>query len=103
MLPNHSSRSLEGVGFRACCSASAQSPTAPFWKPNVLGELQQSDLVVMADKSLCAKHVIVSLLAHYLNQQISHFRSFSSTRKVRSDENFGSSTFKPDTALPNLK
>jgi len=34
--------SLEGLGFRACYSVSAQSPTAPFWKPNVLGELQES-------------------------------------------------------------
>jgi len=60
----------------------------------------------MADKSLRVKLVIVSLLEvleHNLNQQISHFRSFNSARKVRSDENFGSSTFKPDTALPNVK
>jgi len=57
----------------------------------------------MADKSLRVKLVIVSLLEHNLNQQISHFRSFNSPRKVRSDENFGSSTFKPDTALPNVK
>ena len=37
-LPNHNSQagSLEGLGFRACYSASAQSPTAPFWKPNFL-------------------------------------------------------------------
>jgi len=46
----------------------------------------------MADKSLRVKLVIASLLEHNLNQQISHFRSFNSTRKVRSDENFGSST-----------
>ena len=39
-LPNHNCRSLEGVGFRACYSASAQSPTSPFWNPNVLGKLQ---------------------------------------------------------------
>jgi len=52
----------------------------------------------MADKSLRVKLVIVSLLEHNLNQQISHFRFFNSTRKVRSDKNFGSSTFKPDTA-----
>ena len=57
----------------------------------------------MGDKSLRVKLVIVSLLEHNLNQQISHFRSFNSTRKVRSDENFGSPTFKPDTALPNVK
>jgi len=58
----------------------------------------------MADKSLRVKLVIVSLLEHTLNQQISlfNFRSFNSTRKVRSDENFGSCTFKPDTALPNV-
>jgi len=57
----------------------------------------------MADKSLRVKLVIVSLLEHNLNQQISHFRSFNSTHKVRSDENFGSSTFKPDTAPTNVK
>jgi len=32
-LPNHNSRSLERLGFRACCNASAQSPSARFWKP----------------------------------------------------------------------
>jgi len=57
----------------------------------------------MADKSLRVKLVIVSLLEHNVNQQITHFRSLNSTRKVRSDENFGSSTFKPDTALPDVK
>jgi len=57
----------------------------------------------MADKSLRVKLVIVSLLQHNLNQQISHFRSFNSMRKVRLDENFGSSMFKPDAALPNVK
>jgi len=57
----------------------------------------------MADKSLRVKLVVVSLLEHNLNQRISHFRSLNSTRKVRSDENYGSSTFKPDTALPNVK
>jgi len=54
-LPNHNSWSLEGVGFRACYSASVQSPTAPFWKSNVLGELQESVLFEMMDKSLCVK------------------------------------------------
>jgi len=29
--------SLEGLGFRACYSASAQSPTVLFWKSNVIG------------------------------------------------------------------
>ena len=48
----------------------------------------------MGDKSLRVKLVIVSLLEHNLNQQISNFHSFNSTRKVRSDKNFGSSTFK---------
>jgi len=57
----------------------------------------------MADKSLRVKLVIVSLLEHDLNQQTSHFRSFKSTHKVRSDENFHSFSFKPDTALPNVK
>ena len=43
-LPNHNSRSLEGLGFRACYSAHAQFSIAPFWKPNVLGELQEISL-----------------------------------------------------------
>jgi len=53
----------------------------------------------MADKLLRVKLFTVSLLEH----KISHFRSFNSTRSVRSDENFGSSTINPDTALPNVK
>ena len=81
------------IGARACYSASTQSPTAPFWKPNVLGELQESVLFDMTDKSLRVKLVIVSLLEHTLNQQISHFRSIYSTRKVNIDESFVSSTF----------
>jgi len=85
-LPNHNSGSLEGLGFRACYSASAQSPTAPFWKPNVLGELQESVLFEMTDKSLRVKLVIVSVPEHNLNQRISHFRSFNSTRKVNTDD-----------------
>jgi len=48
----------------------------------------------MTDKSLRVKLVIVSLLEHTLNQQISHFRSIYSTRKVNIDESFVSSTFK---------
>jgi len=46
----------------------------------------------MTDKSLRVKFVIVSLLEHNLNQQISlfHFRSFNSTRKVNTDECFDS-------------
>jgi len=59
----------------------------------------------MTDKSLRVKLIIVSLLEHNLNQQISlfNFRSFNSTCKVIIDESFGSSTFKPDTALPNVR
>jgi len=34
-LPNHNSRSLEGLGFRACYSVSSHSPTTPFWKGSV--------------------------------------------------------------------
>ena len=68
-LPNHNSRTLEGLGFRACHSASAQSPTAPFWKPNVLGELQESVLFEMTDKSLRVKLVIVGLLEHNLTRK----------------------------------
>jgi len=95
--------SLEGLSFRACYSASAQSPTAPFWKPNVLWELQKSVPFEMKDKSLHVKLVIVSLLEHHLNQRFSHFHSFNSTRKVSIDQSFGSSTFKPDIALPNVR
>ena len=102
-LPNHNSRSLECLGIRACYSASAQPPTPPFWKPNVLGELQESAHLEMTDKSLRVKLVIVSLLEHNLNQQISHFRSFDSTRRVNTDECFGSFTFKPDIALPYVR
>ena len=40
-LPNHNSRSLEDLGFRAYHSASAQSPSAPLWKPNVLGNYRK--------------------------------------------------------------
>jgi len=57
----------------------------------------------MTDKPLRVKLVIASLLEHNLNQQISQFRSFNSTRKANIDESFGSSTFKPDTALPNVR
>jgi len=57
----------------------------------------------MTDKSLRVELVIVSLLEHNLNQQISHFRSFNSTRKANIDESFGSYTFKPVTALPNVR
>ena len=69
----------------------------------VLGELQVSVLFEMTDKSLRVELVIVSLLEHNLNQQISHFRSFNSTRKANIDESFGSYTFKPVTALPNVR
>jgi len=102
-LPNHNSWSLEGMGFQACHSASAQPPTARFWKPNVLGELQESVPFEMTDKSLHVKLVIVSLLELNLNQGISQFRSFNSKLKVNTDENFGSFTFKPDTSRPNVK
>ena len=81
-LPNHNSMSLEGLGFRACCSTSAQSPTTAFWKPIVLGIYMKVFPFEMMDKSLHIKLVIVSLLEHNLNQQISHFRSFNSTHKV---------------------
>jgi len=40
----------------------------------------------MTDKSLRVKVVIVNLLEHSLNQQISHFRSFNSTHKANIDE-----------------
>jgi len=49
------------------------------------------------------KFVVVSLPEYDLNQQISHFRSFNSTRKVNTDESFGSFMFKPDIALPNVR
>jgi len=65
--------------------------------PNVLGELQVSVLFEMADKSLRVELVIASLLERNLNQQISHFRSFNSTRKANIDESFGSYTFNSPT------
>ena len=46
----------------------------------------------MKDKSLHVKLVIVSLLEHNLNQRISHFCSFDSTRKVNIDESFVADT-----------
>jgi len=57
----------------------------------------------MTNESLRVELVFVSLLERTLNQLISHFRSFNSTRKVNTDESFGSFTFKPDTALQNVK
>jgi len=57
----------------------------------------------MKDKSLHVKLVIVSLLERNSNELISHFRSFNSTRKVNIDKSFGSSMFKPDIALPNVR
>jgi len=66
-LPNHNSRSLEGLGFQACYSTSSQSPTAQLWKPNVLEELQESVPFEMTDKSLRVKLVIVSLPEYNLN------------------------------------
>jgi len=65
----------------------------PFWKLNVLEELQESVLTEIKDKSLRVKLAVVSLLEHNLN----------STRKVNIDESFGSCTFKPDTALRNVR
>ena len=45
-LSNHNSRSLDGLGFRACYSASAQSPTARFENQTawLLGRLKESSL-----------------------------------------------------------
>ena len=57
----------------------------------------------MTDESLRVELVIASLLEHNLNQQISHFHSFNSIRKVNIDESFGPSTFKPGTALPSVR
>jgi len=94
---------LEGVGFRACYNASAQSSTAGFRKSKVLGKLEESVPIEMTDKSLRVKLVIVTLLEHNLNQRISHFRSFNSTRKVNIEESFGSSTHRPDIALPTVR
>jgi len=65
-------------------------PPPSFENRNVLGDLQESVLFEMTDKLLRVKLVIVSLLEHNLNQQISlfNFRSFNSTRKVIIDEKF---------------
>jgi len=59
-LPNHNSRSPDGLDFRACYRASPQPPTAPFWKPNLLGKLQERVLFEMTDKSLPVKLAVVS-------------------------------------------
>jgi len=67
------------------------------------GELQESVLFEMTDKSPRVKLVIKNLLEHSLNQQISHFRSFNSARKAIIDESFGSSAVKPDISLPNIR
>ena len=75
----------------------------PVLKTKRSGELQESVPFEMTDKSLRVKLIIVSLLEQNLNQRISHFRSFHSTRKVNIDESFGSSTFKPDIALPAVR
>jgi len=70
----------------------------PVLKTKCTGELQESVPFEMTDK-----FVVVSLPEYDLNQQISHFRSFNSTRKVNTDESFGSFMFKPDIALPNVR
>jgi len=57
----------------------------------------------MADKSLHVKLVVVSLFELNINQRISQFRSFNSTRKVNIDKRFGSFTFKADIALPDIR
>jgi len=75
----------------------------PVLKTKCTGELQESVPFEMTDKSLRVKLVIVSLPEYNLNQQISYFRSFNSTRKVNTDESFGSFTFKLDIALPNVR
>ena len=94
-----------GCRFASILQGVRSIPTAPFWKANVLGEVQESVLFEMKDKPLRVKLVIVSLLEHNLNQQISmlNFRSLNSTCKVNIDESFVSSTFKPDIALPNVR
>jgi len=57
----------------------------------------------MTDKPLRVKLVIVCLLEHNLNQQISHLIFVLFTRKVNVDESFVSPTFNPDTVLPNVR
>jgi len=46
-LPNHNSRSFEGLGFRACIPSIS---TAPFWKPNVLATGQTKGKCSLWDK-----------------------------------------------------
>jgi len=75
----------------------------PVLKTKRSGGLQESVPFEMKDKSLHVKLIIVSLLEHNLHQRISYFHSFNSTRKVNIDESFGSSTFKPDIALSNVR
>ena len=94
--------SLEG--FQACYSASAQSSTSRFSKIKRSGGIRRNCFPFeMTDKSLRVKLVIVSWLEHNLNQGISHFCSLNSTRKVNIGESFGSSTFKLDIALRNVR
>ena len=64
-------------------------------------ELQESVPYEMTDKSLRVKLVIVSLLEHNLNQRISRFRSFNSTRKVNIVEILV--PLRLNIALPNVR
>ena len=93
-----------GCRFPSMLQRVRSNSTARFWKPNVPRELQESAFFEMMDKSLHVKLVIVTLIEHNSNQQISLFnlRCFNSTRKFNVDESFVSSTFKPDTALAEV-
>jgi len=61
-MPNYQSQSLERLDLLACYRAFVQTPTAPIYKANVLGKLQESILFEMLDKALRVKLVIVNLL-----------------------------------------
>jgi len=57
MMANHHSQLLDGLDFRVCCRASAQTRTAACWKTNVFRKLQESVLFEMTDEALHVKLV----------------------------------------------
>jgi len=101
-LPNHNSRVTWGLRFPSKLQRVRSISYRPVLKTKRSGGTTGVPFE-MTDKSLRVRLVIVRLLAHNLNQQISHFRSFNSTRKVNIDKSFGSSTLKPDIAVSNVR
>ena len=106
MLPNRNSRVTWVFRFPSMLQRVCSMSYRPVLKTKRSGGTTGKCSLVpfeMTDKSLRVKLVIVSLLEHNSNKRIWQFRSFKSTRKVNIDETFGSSTFKPDIALPNVR